>query len=372
MATTGRISHAAILKQVAGAWLTHRVQYIILFVTARCNLLCKHCFDIEHILDAKNKRELTLDEYERIAQRVGPLMNVSITGGEPFIRRDLAEIVLAFRRYAQTLFYNITTNGLVKERILETIERIFIKDPMTNLRLGVSLDGLEDVHDRTRGRKGVFQETVDTLHELVPLRNRFEGLTLHISTTLTKHNKGQIRDLIDFVRYELDVDAHYLGFIRGNVYDPDYKAVTLEDYRQANAYIKYKWISKNPYQNAQNLVNVLMRSVNEHILATNEYFISCVAGEKMVTIDEEGLVKPCEILEQIGVKPYVMGDLRQHDYNVYRVLATNEALTIRDRILRERCYCTFECANQCNVAFSLPSLGKAAGLHVIQKLAGQS
>jgi radical SAM protein with 4Fe4S-binding SPASM domain len=170
----------------------------------------------------------------------------------------------------------------------------------------------------------------------------------------------------------LDVDAHYLGFIRGNVYDPAYKAVTLEDYKEANAYLKHKWVTKNPYQNAQNLVNVLMTSVNEHILATDEYFIPCVAGEKMITIDEEGRVKPCEILQQIGVTPYIMGSLREHEYDVYKVLATDQARSIRERILRERCHCTFECANQSNVAFSLPSLGKAAGLHVIQRLKRES
>lgn len=368
----GRISHTAVFKQLGSAWLTRRVQYVILFVTARCNLLCKHCFYIDEILDAKNKKELSLEEYERIAQHMGSLMNVSITGGEPFIRKDLADIVLAFRKHAGTLFFNITTNGLIEKRTLETIESIFTKDPKTNIRLGVSIDGLEDVHDITRDRKGAFRETINTLHQLVPLRNRFEGLTVHISTTLTKHNKGQIRDLIDFTRHNLDVDAHYLGFIRGDVYDPDYKAVTLEDYKQANAYLKHKWVTKNPYQNAQNLVNVLMTSVNEHILATDEYFIPCVAGEKMITIDEEGRVKPCEILQQIGITPYIMGDLRRHNYDIYKVLATEEARSIRERILRERCHCTFECANQSSVAFSLPSLGKAAGLHVIQRLKRQS
>ena len=366
----GRIPHAAVVKQISTAWLTRRVQYIILFVTARCNLLCKHCFYIEQILNAKNMKELTLEEYERIAQHAGSLMNVSITGGEPFIRKDLAEIVLAFRKYAKTLFFNITTNGLIEKATLETVERIFEKDPATNIRLGVSIDGLENVHDMTRDRQGAFNQTVKTLHELIPLRNRFDGLTLHISTTLTKYNKDQIRELIDFVRYELDVDAHYLGFIRGDAYDPDYKTVTLEDYRQANAYLSSGWISKNPYQNVQNVANRLMRSVNEYMLATDKYFIPCVAGEKMITIDEEGRVKPCEILEQIGVTPYIMGDLRQHNYDIYEVLATKEAQAIRGRILKEHCHCTFECANQSNVAFSLPSLAKAAGLHVIQRLKG--
>lgn len=368
----GRISHAAVLRQLGSAWLTRRIQYVILFVTARCNLLCKHCFYIEEILNAKNKKELSVEEYDRIAHNMGPLMNVSITGGEPFIRKDLADIVLSFRRHAHTLFFNVTTNGLIEKRTLETIEKIFTADPSTNLRLGVSIDGLEDVHDITRDRQGAFRETVRTIHQLVPLRNRFEGLTVHISTTLTKYNKHQIRELIDFVRDELSVDAHYLGFIRGEAYDPEYKDVGLADYREANAYLKNRWIVKNPYQNAQNVVNLLMRSVNEHILATNDYFIPCVAGEKMITIDEEGRVKPCEILEQIGVSPYIMGDLRLHNYDIYKVLATEEARSIRERILRERCHCTFECANQSNVAFSLPSLGKAAGLHVIQRLRRES
>lgn len=358
----------AALARMGRAALSRRVEYVILFVTARCNLLCQHCFYIEEIKKSKSKRELTLDEYGKIATNLGSVLQVSLTGGEPFLRKDLGEIIRVFHRNAGAMAFNVTTNGLLRPRIVQTLEEIFDGDPSLSLRLGVSLDGFEEVHDRTRGKDGGFKEVVLTLQALKPLRERYRGLTVHISTTLTRDNAPAIREFVDFVA-TLDVDAHYLGYIRGNVtLDPGLKNVSLEDYRAATEYMKHRWVSRAKYQNLLNVVTVLKDTVTSRILERDEYFFPCVAGKKMLTIDEEGLVKPCEMLEQMGISPYVMGDLRAHDYDVYRVLASDAARRIRDRIVDEKCYCTFECANIANVSLSPVNFVKAGALYSAQAL----
>lgn len=357
---------AETLSRLGQAAFDRRVQYLILFVTARCNLLCKHCFYTDEILNWKSKKELSLAEYERIAARAKSVLQVSLTGGEPFIRKDLGEIILAFHERARTLFFNVTTNGLLERQILETVERLMARAPGLSLRLGLSIDGFAEIHDKTRDKPGGFQQVLATARALAPLRRAHPGFTVHVSTTLTKHNAASICDFIDFVRNDMDVDAHYLGYIRGNAMDPETKEVTLADYWRATAHLKRRWIRRNRYQNILNGVNALMNAVNRHILEGDRYFFPCVAGEKMLTIDEEGKVKPCEILEQRGETPYVMGDLRRSDYDIYAVLAEAEARRIRERILASKCHCTFECANQANIAYKPSNFVKALGLYARQ------
>ena len=355
------------LSRMGAAFVDRRIQYLILFVTARCNLLCKHCFYTEEILNWKSKKELTLGEYQEIASKAGEVIQVSLTGGEPFIRKDLADIILAFHERAHTLFFNVTTNGLLRNQILSTLDSLFSRAPDLALRLGLSIDGFEEVHDITRDKKGGFRETMETVKALAPLRKRFPRFTTHISTTLTRQNAATITELIDYVRNEVDVDAHYLGYIRGNAMDPNTKGVSLDDYWKATAHLKRNWIVKNPYQNVLNGMNALMNSVNRYILEEDRFFIPCVGGEKMLTLDEEGKVKPCEILEQVGVRPY-MGDLRKFNYDLYALLESPEARRMRRWILDTKCHCTFECANQANVAYNPASFVKAAGLYLQQRL----
>lgn len=353
-------------RRLAKAAIDHHLQYLILFVTARCNLLCRHCFYTDEILAAKSKRELSTDEYRRIAARAGAVLQVSLTGGEPFLRKDLDAIVLAFHEEAETPFVNVTTNGLLPDRTVETTERILREAPDLSLRLGVSLDGPEAIHDRLRARDGAFRAALETVRALSPLRGRFPRFTVHVSTTLTRDNAAAMAGFIDFVR-GLPVDAHYLGFVRGRVLDPTTKEVSLADYASALACLRRRWIARKAVPNLLNGVNALMTAVNRYTLDGDRYLFPCVAGEKMLTIDEEGRVKPCEILEQKGVSPFILGDLRAHDYDLGAVLATEAARKIRRRILDEKCRCTFECANQANVAYRPTNFLKALALYARQK-----
>jgi MoaA/NifB/PqqE/SkfB family radical SAM enzyme len=345
---------------------------LIVFVTARCNLLCKHCFYTEEIQNAKSKRELTLEEYGQIARHAGPLTNLNFTGGEPFIRKDLPEIIAEFRTHTQVPFVGITTNGLLRHQILDTVDRICRQTGPYYLKLGVSLDGFKQVHDETRDRTGAFEETIKTIQALRPLRDRYPNLMVYVSTTMTKYNKDHIKAFIDYVTENLDVDAHYLGYIRGKPMVEEAKEVTALEYGEATTYLRNRWNNKSRLYNLLNLVNSVMTSVNQRIIETNEYVMPCVAGEKMLTITEEGYVKPCEMLEQIGTAPAVMGDLREHGYDIYRVLATPSAREIRKRILDDHCFCTFECANQASIVYKIPNLAKATTIHLGRKLKGET
>lgn len=92
---------------------------------------CEHCFYWEQLNDSV--KDLTLDELRKVSRHMGWLNNLLVTGGEPFLRRDLAEILEAFVNNNKLQFTLIPTNGFYRERILTTIEKIKNLCPNLNL-----------------------------------------------------------------------------------------------------------------------------------------------------------------------------------------------------------------------------------------------
>src|SRR5205814_902573 len=65
---------------------------IIAYVTARCNLRCEHCF-YKETLDAPDPGELPLDVFDKTTKGIGPVLWFSLGGGEPFVRKDLGQLI---------------------------------------------------------------------------------------------------------------------------------------------------------------------------------------------------------------------------------------------------------------------------------------
>src|SRR5581483_7169959 len=86
-------------------------QWLIFFVTARCNARCSMCSYWEEIEQATQEHELTLDEIRRVARSLPKITYLSLSGGEPYLREDLVEIVQAIVDTADPVFVSIPTNG---------------------------------------------------------------------------------------------------------------------------------------------------------------------------------------------------------------------------------------------------------------------
>ena len=108
------------------------------FVTSKCNAKCRHCF---YPINQRNN-ELTLDEIDRFLQTLPPIRLLLFSGGEPFLRADLPEIIRAYHERCGFFTASIPTNGYSAERICAQIERICAISPDLHLGIAVSLDGM--------------------------------------------------------------------------------------------------------------------------------------------------------------------------------------------------------------------------------------
>lgn len=172
---------------------------------------CDHCMfwrRIEH-----PSPELSPHDIEKIARSIPPLRTVALTGGEPFLRRDLWEIIRAFFEGNDTYHVQIDTNGLLADPMLEVIEKFTALEPRRYLTFQVSLDGLEATHDRLRRSPGSFERVLSTLRACRDRQDRVPYFRVVVLTNVNRDNSGEIEPLAK-VLSELRI-PHVYDFVRG-------------------------------------------------------------------------------------------------------------------------------------------------------------
>jgi len=162
-------------------------QNAIIAVTYRCNGRCLTC----DIWKKKNKKALPPHFYSRLPFS---LKDINLTGGEPFLRSDLPDIVRVIKKTCPKARIVINTNGLLPEKIFSLSRKIKQIDPKIAIR--VSLDGLEKIHDQIRGVKGSFQKALLTSEKLrkIPIKD------LGISFNLMEKNKNDLLPLFQLAQ----------------------------------------------------------------------------------------------------------------------------------------------------------------------------
>ncbi|MCP2500231.1 MAG: radical SAM protein [Deltaproteobacteria bacterium] len=139
----------------------------ILAVTYRCNARCTMCYTWKHPSD--KKLEISAKDLVSLPQMV----RLNVTGGEPFLKDDLGEILEVVKKKAKRVV--ISTNGFLTKRTLE------VMSGHKDVGIRVSVDGMEEVHDAIRGFKGANQKSLETLRGLKELGLKDLGIAVTIS-----------------------------------------------------------------------------------------------------------------------------------------------------------------------------------------------
>lgn len=164
-----------------------------LVYTWRCNLRCRDC----DAWQRKSTKELTLDQWTRVMSQLPSLDMVKIIGGEPFVRDDLEPFIRMIRREINPFIVQLVTNATMPGRIIPLVENL----AWPALHMRISLDGLAEVHDRSRGVPGTFDRVMETLDGLVEVRRR-KPFQLAVNFTLTDESHGDMDPLIELLRHK--------------------------------------------------------------------------------------------------------------------------------------------------------------------------
>jgi radical SAM protein with 4Fe4S-binding SPASM domain len=166
--------------------------------TNRCNLLCHHCYS------KASANEQDSLSFEQIANTIPKLKKAGVnfvifSGGEPLLRKDIFDIA-ALMKENQMMTY-LSTNGMYinpknVKQIIDTFNYI-----------GISIDGIEQIHDYFRGQKGAYEKSIDAIKLL-----QEHGGNAGIRFTLTKETQDSFYAMFDLVE-KLNVNKLYISHL---------------------------------------------------------------------------------------------------------------------------------------------------------------
>ncbi len=224
---TWAMPYARAVRSIAAAW-SYWSAYVFMDgrarppaaltmeLTYRCNLRCNMCpqaIDLgnpESVLKAqmKENRELRTEEIIDVIEQAARLgvKRVTVTGGEPFLRKDIMDILYAVKRNRMTC--NIISNGgLFKEGYAEKVVAMGVD------KIIFSLDGPEEVHNNIRNSKNLFNTLLDTVRNIQAekVRQKCNVPDITFNTTISALNAGRLSELVPIAARE-GVNLNY-GFL---------------------------------------------------------------------------------------------------------------------------------------------------------------
>ena len=333
-------------------------------VTMRCQSRCRTCFIWKHDPPAE---EMDLRRIEMLFRSIGWTYFFNVSGGEPFLRDDLPEIVRLACRHMRPAVVHIPTNALAPGRIEAMTESILeiMEDeaPGTVLTVKPSFDGVGSLHDEIRGVPGNFQKLLDTLERLKGLRERYRYLQVGVGTVISRYNADRLSEIIAFAK-DLGVDTYineiaeereeFFNTGSGITPDGDSYGRIMEAFKESVSRRMRNMPLLGRITTAFRLVyyDLVVRIIRE-----DRQVIPCYAGILNVHVNADGSVWPCAVLAYSGELGRLEGDT---DFR--EIWRSRRSRRIRRSIRRGECACPLANQAYSNILLHPPSLLKALWL----------
>ena len=329
-------------------------------ITSRCNLRCRYCYFFNN--PALVYRDLPTDEWLTFFDELGSLgvMNVTLAGGEPFIREDLPDLIGGIVRNRMR-FSLLSNGGLIRDDIAAFLARTGRCDYVQ-----VSVDGSRaEVHDSCRGQ-GSFDGAVRGIRTLQ--RHR---ISVAVRVTIHRNNVRDLENIAHFLLDELGLpdfgtnSAGYMGTCRGNADDV---LLTIAE-RQEGMATLLRLAAKYPGRissNAGPLTDGRMwgrmeeaRAQGRPALHNGGRLTACGCPSHKISVRADGVIVPCNMLGHLElgrINHDPLGDIWQNSPILAR-LRNRSAIPLAGFEFCAGCsyipYCTGNCPG---LAYTLTGL----------------
>lgn len=267
-----------LIKKGIDTYVTNRAMVVSYEVTLSCNCNCRHC-DLGGFVE--NERQIGPEEYADLTRSLKPLV-AQISGGEPLLRKDIAEIVKAIKHSGEVPHVILVTNGV----LLNESNYLQLREAGVN-QFSVSLDFPDDRHDEFRRHPGLYKRLEHKIPQLADLGFR----DIILNTAITRANLRDILPLAEKAT-EWNVAISYSAYTALRTNETCYcisDGEDLEVLRQA--------ISKLVELKRQGI-----RIVNSEIVLRNTarffeqgYMPNCKAGTRFLIVVPDGSFVPCSL-----------------------------------------------------------------------------
>lgn len=297
-------------------------------VTYRCNSKCLSCDIWKRYLKDNSlaKKELNLNDIKKIFSQFNNLKIASLTGGEPFLRDDIVDIIKCIRSES----INISTNGFFTDKIIKACKEILQIPYFREIGISISIDAIGNKHDKLRGLPNSYNNALKTLKELKRLSRKNEKLIVSISNTISKENLDEILKVYDLSK-KLGVIfstrlAHSSSLFYSNVSSKIF--VDKKEVPRVKKIFEYL-LKKQPR-------NLFYRYyLTKFLNNPNKQPVPCFSGSNSFFIDPYGNLYPCIMLNK------KIGNLKEE--SLKQLLNSKEATGIRQFIRKGKCSCWTDC-----------------------------
>ena len=321
-----------------------RPDHLILYVTGKCGAKCGFCFYGNEINQKDPVTgefyELSMDVIRKISTDLGKLNQVAFTGGDPFLRTDLAKIVQIFWMNNKPEAIHIPTNGLPVVLVKKTVTEILETIP-TDLTVAMSIDAVGELYDKVRGVPGNFVKMMEMYDMLAVLKKEYDGSnkkkgTLHlvVNSVITNQTYKDAPNLMKNIREMMPlVDLNDFDFVRGDPYNSSFMLPSFNELLDFRKLIFENF--ENYYKGKLGLaLKKYQYDLNLETIQKKTQVLPCVAGETFITISERGESYFCELREPIGnIKNNTISEIWHGE----------RANKLRESIHKKECHCTHGC-----------------------------
>lgn len=294
-------------------------------VTRRCIAKCVMC-NIWQM--PANTPELEAGDWLKLLESpvLSQLKELDVTGGEPFLRNDIVDLLLGIVRLKETHLKRlcsvaITTNGFLTDKVLKDVGAAIapLEQAGVTLVFACGFDAVGETHDRIRNFKGGWERLNATLEGLIALREKHPSFVLGIKTTVSRYN---ICELNEVCRY---ADKH--GFFTiispyivtsnryANIGNEGSLAYSIEDLEKLKDFYNTPRFQWSYYRNE------LLR-----FLDTGRMRKPCSAGFNYFFIRSTGELYTCPIID------FLLGNVK--DTPLEKLIRSAKANSFRRKILK--------------------------------------
>lgn len=274
---------------------------------------------------------------------MGKFRTLLLSGGEPFLRNDIAAVCSCFIEQNGIAVLAIPTNCTLPERIVTFVEDMLGRFPHLTLSINPSLDGMRKTHDAMRGKSGVFDKVIETVTKLSRIRQYNPNLEIVINTVITERNAGEINLLCDLVYNEMECDYHDFEILRGDPKDEGLKVPPIAEIQRLHGLVvrnRERYLKRRGAGELERFAEMGMliysQKTKERVLEGRGLPVRCTAGRNIGVLEPNGDVRLCELLPAVG-------NVRGAGYDFMSVWNSPQAMEIRQKIRAADCACTHVC-----------------------------
>ena len=304
--------------------------FLILFINSICNMKCEHCFYWQEL---NSPDDLTFDELVSLSRELGPIENLNLSGGEPFLRKEFGAICREFIRNNGVKEIYVPSNGYYTDKTIKQIRETLQEKSLKIFAIELSLDGMPEFHDTFRVTKNSFKKAMETYDALAELQKEDSRLQIHSISTATATNMEDIKRLTTFLYDRCPQMSHHnLALIRGDRKNPTLQGPKLAEYEGLYEYVRRLWA---PRERARygSVVEPMLQWAKVKTAREQRQVVPCKAGILSAVVHANGNIALCEQHEPIG-------NLRKNSF--MEIWYSEEARKLRASIKAKECYCTNE------------------------------